>query len=85
MTNHDYHLAEPKKLSVSMSDFDAETYLPMLEVIDLDEGQRLEYLGIIWSMMRMCVEMNIATESWGQIVSGVICNACADSPGIETK
>lgn len=67
----------------SMADFDEADYLPHLEGLELTDEQASELLHIIWDMMRMCVEMDLPPESWGQIVSPIFQAAAADSSALD--
>ncbi len=67
----------------SMADFDEAEYLPLLSGLDIDEAQARELLRILWDMMRMCVEMDLPPDSWGQITSTVFMAAASDSGDVE--
>ncbi|KQT85584.1 hypothetical protein [Aurantimonas sp. Leaf443] len=67
----------------SMADFDPADYRPYLNGLELSDEQASELLRILWDMMRMCVEMDIPAESWGQIVSPLFLAAAADSPEVD--
>lgn len=61
------------------ADFSADKYRICLDGLELDEDQADELLRIVWDMMRMCVEMNVPAESWGQIVDAVIDGSADES------
>lgn len=67
----------------SMVDFDEAEYLPYLEGLDLTPSQASELLRILWDMARMCMEMNLPAESWGQITSSIFASAARDSGNVE--
>ena len=75
-TNNDLPLA-------SMADFNEADYLPYLAGIELTDEQASELLRILWDMMRMCIEMDLPRENWGQITSSVFAAAALDSGDVE--
>ncbi|MGU3537359.1 hypothetical protein [Methylobacterium sp. A54F] len=75
--------AESELPLASMANFDAADYLPYLGGLDLTDAQASELLRILWDMMRMCIEMDLPPESWGQITSQVFADAARDSGDVE--
>lgn len=72
---HDQHRSSERSnqdLAPSLADFDADAYRPYLDGLELEDDQANALLRIIWDMMRMCIEMNVPAENWGQIVDAVI-------------
>lgn len=67
----------------SMADFDKATYSPLLDGIDIDDGQKSEFLRILWDMMRCFVEWNVPSESWGQIVDAFTEKTAASLADVE--
>lgn len=67
----------------SMADFNEADYLPYLAGLELTDAQASELLRIVWDMMRMCMEMDLPPESWGQITSQVFAAAACDSGDVE--
>ncbi|GJD51778.1 hypothetical protein OPKNFCMD_4537 [Methylobacterium crusticola] len=67
----------------SMADFNEADYLPYLEGLELTEAQASELLRILWDMTRMCIEMDLPSESWGQITATVFDAAARDSSGVK--
>lgn len=67
----------------SMADFAEADYLPYLHGLDVTPAQASELLRIVWDMMRMCVEMDLPPESWGQITSSIFAAAARDSGDVE--
>ncbi|GJD57227.1 hypothetical protein [Methylobacterium dankookense] len=67
----------------SMADFNEADYLPYLAGLELTDAQASELLRILWDMMRMCIEMDLPPESWGQITSQVFAAAARDSVDVE--
>lgn len=68
---------------VSLADFAEADYLPYLHGLDVTPAQASELLRIVWDMMRMCVEMDLPSESWGQIASSIFAAAARDSGDVE--
>jgi hypothetical protein len=67
----------------SMADFNEADYLPYLEGLELTVAQASELLRILWDMMRMCIEMDLPPESWGQITATVFDAATRDSSDVK--
>lgn len=75
--------AEGDMPPASMADFDEADYLPYLAGLELTDAQASELLRIVWDMMRMCIEMDLPPESWGQIASQVFAAAARDTGDVE--
>ena len=69
--------------SASMADYDEAKFLPYLEGIDLDLDQKHAFLGILWDMMRSCVEMNVPPKIWGQMIDSFTASALGESADID--
>lgn len=67
----------------SMADFAEADYLHHLDGLDVTPEQASELLRIVWDMMRMCAEMNLPPESWGQIATSAFACAACDSAEVE--
>lgn len=76
-------LADSDLPLASMADFDEAQYVQYLEGLDLTPSQASELLRILWDMARMCMEMNLPAESWGQISSSIFASAARDSGDVE--
>lgn len=63
--------AEPCCDPMSMAEFDPEKYRPYLEGIAFTDAQANEFLGILWDMMRMFVEIDVPVDNCGQIVESI--------------
>ncbi|GJE61011.1 hypothetical protein [Methylobacterium trifolii] len=67
----------------SMADFDRGIYRSYLDGIDINEDQKDDLLNIVWSMMRMFVDMNLPVDSCGQIVLGLIEQSGHESDSVD--
>ena len=64
-------ITEKLESSLSMAEYDEAKFLPYLEGIDLDTAQKQAFLGILWNMMRSCIEMNVPPKIWGQMIETI--------------
>lgn len=80
---HRFSERSSTKAAASLADFDAGDYRPYLDSLQLDQEQADALLRIVWDMMRMCVEMNVPEESWGQIVDAVIDGSADESADVD--
>ena len=69
--------------SSSMADFDEAIYRPYLDGLDLTEAQACEFLRVVWSIMRMFVDLNLPVDSCGQIIVGLIEQASHELDSVE--
>lgn len=67
----------------SMADFDEAEYMSFLSGLDITAAQASELLRILWDISRMCIEMDLPPESWGQITSAIYVSAARDSDKVE--
>lgn len=69
--------------TVSMADFDLDAYRPYLDGIELGEAQEAELLRTLWDIMRCFVELDVPSETWGQIVADLTASEEDDSAEVE--
>ena len=79
----DERIEEQRSDANSMADFDEAAYRPYLDGLDMSEAQAAEFMRVIWSMMRLFVELNLPVDSCGQIVLGLIEQACEESDSLD--
>jgi len=66
-----------------MADFDERDYRSYLDGLDLTDEEASELMRVVWSIMRMFVEMDLPVDSCGQIVQGFIEQASRESDSVE--
>jgi hypothetical protein len=66
---------------VSTDDFDVTAFLPYLDEFSLSHEQKVQFLQLVWNIMRTFVELNVPAKEWGPIVGDIIGDLDDDKPG----
>jgi hypothetical protein len=66
------------------SEDEVRAYLAQLDDLDLDEARKLEFLGVLFGMMRTFVELGFDVRACGQLLEAFNENSLDESAALDS-